>query len=142
MCILHIVFCVSMLSGINQAHLHPQHKDHTHLNTNHLHLPSISNPTITEHYKGTHFTSIPCRTLNLLSVHFRTIVPEILPVCSCSTTLCYSPVSLVLRLHTLLGVHVLHSLNCALIPHSSLPFSGREKKVILQYYSHSTCLCI
>ncbi len=38
--------------------------------------------------------------------------------------------------------HVLHSLNCALIPHSSLPFSGREKKVILQYYSHSTCLCI
>ncbi len=42
----------------------------------------------------------------------------------------------------LLGVHVLHSLNCALIPHSSLPFSGREKKVILQYYSQSTCLCI
>ncbi len=23
------------MSGINQAHLHPQHKDHTHLNTNH-----------------------------------------------------------------------------------------------------------
>ncbi len=38
--------------------------------------------------------------------------------------------------------HDRHSLNCALIPHSSLPFSGREKKVILQYYSHSTCLCI